>query len=134
MNDLWQAATGKPYSCTSPPPNDSRMKEFIHVFSRLIGFSGLSFTIQKVGHYHEIMGTNPSDVFASGITAGWTRASPLTFGTEDEMIKNGLRFGDMIGRPHDVFKLIFWNESQRQLLDGNHQFVLFCLDYGAGKS
>ena len=79
------------------------------------------------------MGTNPSDVFASGITAGWTRASPLTFGTEDEMIKNGLRFGDMIGRPHDVFKLIFWNESQRQLLDGNHQFVLFCLDYGAGK-
>ena len=79
------------------------------------------------------MGTNPSDVIASGITAGWTRASPLTFGTEDEMIKHGLRFGDMIGRPHDVFKLIFWNQGQRQMLDGKHQFVLFCLDYGAGK-
>ena len=91
----------------------------------------MSFTIQKVGHYHEIMGTNPSDVFASGITAGWTRASPLTIGSEGE--KSGLRFGDMMGRPHDVFKLIFWNKGQRHLLEGNHQFVLFCLDYGAGK-
>lgn len=72
-------------------------------------------------------------MFVTGITAGWTAASTLSFGGEDEIFKNGLRFGDMMGRPHDIFKLIFWNPGQRQLLDGRHQFVLFCHDYGAGK-
>ena len=133
MEDLWQAITGSPYSSATSQSNHSGLEEFKHLFSRLIGFSGESFIVQKVGHYHEIMGTNPSNVFASGITAGWTTASPLTFGSEDEMIKNGLRFGDMMGRPHDVFKIIFWNPNQRKLLDGNHRFVLFSHDYGAGK-
>ena len=133
MEDIWYEITGKPYSSASSQRHHTGYQEFKHVVSRLFGFSGMSFIVQKIGHYNEIMGTNPSDVFASGITAGWTSASPLTFGNEKEMMKNGLRFGDMMGRPHDVFKLIFWNPGQRRLLDGKHQFVLFCHDYGAGE-
>ena len=74
------------------------------------------------------MGTNPHEIFDEGITAGWTRASPLTFGTDD----SDIRFGDVVGRPSDVYRIIFWNPSQLHLLAGDHQFVIFCDDYGAG--
>ena len=66
---------------------------------------------------------------ATGMSAGWTKAAPLMFGNE----KSAIRFGDTMGRPHDVFRLIFWNPKQLELLEGKHQYVLFKSDYGAGK-
>ena len=71
---------------------------------------------------------HPHEMFDEGITAGWTRASPLVFGNEH----TNIRFGDVVGRPSDIYRLIFWNPEQRHLLTGNHRFVLFCQDYGAG--
>ena len=129
MQDLWTKITGQKY--TGPPPkhNASELKDFRHIFARLIGFSGLSFIVQNIGNYHELMGTNPHGIFDSGITAGWTQASPLTFGNE----KMDIRFGDVVGRPADVYRLIFWNPDQRDLLSGSYRFVIFCHDYGAGK-
>ena len=130
MQNLWKTVTGKEYTGPPKQQNASGMKNFQHLFARLIGLSGLSFIVQKIGNYHELMGTKPHDIFAEGITAGWTRAAPLTFGTE----KSDIRLGDVIGRPADIYRLIFWNPDQRYLLDGNHQFVIFIHDYGAGKS
>ena len=129
MHDLWKAITGKEYVGTPKQPNVSGMNDFKHIFARLIGFSGLSFIVQKIGNYHELMGTKTHEIFAEGITAGWTRASPLTFGNEQSEI----RFGDVVGRPADIYRLIFWNPGQRHLLEGKHRFVIFCHDYGAGK-
>ena len=129
MQDLWKAITGKEYKGPPKQPNASGMADLKHVFARLIGLSGFTFIVQKIGKYHELMGTKPHDIFDDGITAGWTRAAPLTFGNEETEI----RFGDVVGRPSDIYRLIFWNPAQRHLLEGKHRFVLFCHDYGAGK-
>ena len=129
MQELWKAVTGKEYTESPKQPNVSGMNDFKHLFARLIGFSGLSFIVQKIGNYHELMGTNPHDIFAEGLTAGWTRAAPLTFGTEN----SDIRLGDIIGRPADIYRLVFWNPDQRYLLERKHRFIIFCNDYGAGK-
>ena len=129
MQDLWKAITGKEYKGPPKQPNASGMADLKHVFARLVGLSGFTFIVQKIGKYHELMGTKPHDIFDDGITAGWTRAAPLTFGNE----KTEIRFGDVVGRPSDIYRLIFWNPAQRHLLEGKHRFVLFCHDYGAGK-
>ena len=128
MHNLWKAITGKEYNATTKQPNTSGMKDFQYIFARLIGFSGLSFIVQKIGNYHELMGTNSHDIFDDGITAGWTRASPLRFGNDE----SNIRFGDVVGRPSDIYRLIFWNPDQRDLLSGNYRFVIFCNDFGAG--
>ena len=128
LQDLWKEITGKEYTGPPKQSNLSGMKDFQYLFARLIGFSGLSFIVQKIGNYHELMGTDPHDIFDEGITAGWTRASPLSFGNE----QSDIRFGDVVGRPSDIYRLIFWNPGQRDLLTGNHRFVIFCHDYGAG--
>ena len=130
MQDMWNAITGKRYKGPGKQQNTSGMEQFKHLFARIIGFSGFSFIVQKIGNYHELMGTNPHEIFDQGITAGWTRASPLTFGND----KSDIRFGDIIGRPADIYRLIFWNPEQRQLLEGKHRFVIFCNDYGAGQN
>lgn len=129
MQELWKAIEGKEYIGPPKQKDLSGRKDFQHIFARLIGFSGLSFIVQNIGSYHELMGTNPHEMFDSGITAGWTKASPLAFGNEKEEV----RFGDAIGRPADIYRLIFWNPEQRDLLCGAYRFVIFCHDYGAGK-
>ena len=55
--------------------------------------------VQKLGPYHEIMGTDAKD-----LNAGWTRASPLKFSLPNTLPREG----DVFGRPHDVYKLIFY--------------------------
>ena len=129
MQNLWKAINGKEY--TGPPNqyNASGMNDLKYIFARLMGFSGLSFIVQKIGKYHELMGTKSHEIFDEGITAGWTRASPLCFGDE----KEDIRFGDVVGRPADVYRLIFWNPDQRHVLNGNYRFIIFCHDYGGGK-
>ena len=124
MQDLWKELTGSSVVGSKNQLPTSGKEDFKQLFSRLVGFSSLSFIVQKIGKYHEIMGTD-----ATGITAGWTQASPLTFGNN----QSPLRVGDMMGRPHDVYRLIFWNPKQMELLEGKHQFVLFNTDYGSGK-
>ena len=119
----------KKYIGSSNQSNASGMNDLKHVFARLVGFSGLTFIVQKIGKYHEIMGTKSHEIFDEGITAGWTRASSLCFGHE----KEDIRFGDVIGRPADIYRLIFWNPDQRHVLNGNYRFIIFCHDYGGGK-
>lgn len=129
MQNLWKAISGKEYIGPTNQSNASGMNDLKHVFGRLVGLSGLTFIVQKIGKYHELMGTKSHETFDEGITAGWTRASPLCFGSE----KEDIRFGDVIGRPADVYRLIFWNPDQRHILTGNLRFVIFCHDYGGGK-
>ena len=102
---------------------NSGILEFQHIFSRLVGLSALFMAVQKVDAYHNIMGTD-----AVGINAGWTKASKMKFGNENDLS----RFGDMVGRPNDIFKLIFFNPDQLGILALKHKCVVFLDDYGAG--
>jgi hypothetical protein len=122
MQDLMAALTQTSGGTTNPNPTG--FKEFKHVFSRVIGLSGLFMAVQKLDAYHNIMGTD-----ASGISAGWTRASPLKFGNDNDLS----RLGDVVGRPHDAYHLIFHSQDQIGLLSLKQQFVLFLNDYGSGK-
>ena len=102
----------------------TRNNEFKHLVSRLIGLSGLFMTVQKVDSYHNIMGTEAKEV-----NAGWTRASALKFGDEKDIS----RYGDVVGRRHDIYKLIFFNQDQIGLLALKNNFVILLDDFGAGK-
>ena len=118
----WKAITGKEYAAS--PKEKSGLKEFQNVFSHLIGFSGLNFTVQKIGNYHDLMGTNPHK-----LAAGWSRIGPSIFGKQI----SDHRFGNVIGRTAVVYRLIFWSPDQRDVLTGNHRFVIFSHDSNSGK-
>ena len=118
----WKAITGKEYAAS--PKDESEMKEFQNVFSRLIGFSGLNFTVQKIGNYHDLMGTNPHK-----LAAGWSRIGPSIFGKQI----SDHRFGNIVGRTAVVYRLIFWSPDQRDVLTGNHRFVIFSHDNSTGR-
>ena len=121
MKDLMSALTSN--NRNGQPQSHSGMLEFQHVFSRLVGLSSLFMAVQKIDSYHNIMGTD-----ATGISGGWTKASKMKFGNDRDVS----RLGDMIGRPHDIFKLIFFNQDQIGLLALKHKCVIFLDDYGAG--
>ena len=99
-------------------------QEFKHVFSRVLGLSGLFMAVQKVSSYHQIMGTD-----AKSVNAGWTQASALKFSNEQDRIREG----DVVGRPHDLYHLVFFNPDQIGLLALEHKCMVFLDDYGAGK-
>lgn len=122
MQNLWTELTSK--TGRTGTQNHTGFQDFKHVFSRVVGLSGLFMTIQKVDSYHHIMGTD-----ATGISAGWTRSSALKFGNENDL----KRYGDMIGRPHDIYQLIFFSQDQIGLLAMKHKCVVFLDDYGSGK-
>ena len=124
MQDLWKALTGKIHPEKETKQRGSEYQEFAHLFSRFVGLSGLGVAIRKIGAYYNMMGDD-----AKGVSAGWTPASPLKYGNE----KDVSRYGDMMGRPHDIYKLIFFNQSQLGLLSMDHRNVVFLDDYGAGK-
>ena len=104
--------------------NPVAFDSFKYLFSRIIGLSGSVMTIQKLSPHYEIMGTNAKD-----LNAGWTRASPLKFGPQNTVPREG----DVFGRPHDVYKLIFYSQDQIRLLLMTTKLVVFLNDYGAGK-
>ena len=83
-------------------------------------------TVQKLSPHHEIMGTDTKD-----LNAGWTRASPLKFSQNQDTVP---REGDVFGRPHDVYKLIFYTPDQIGLLTMSAKFAVFLNDYGSGKT
>ena len=103
--------------------NPVAFDSFKHLFSRLIGLSGSVMTIQKLSPHYEIMGGDAKD-----LNAGWTRASPLKFGLQNTVPREG----DVFGRPHDVYKLIFYSQDQIGLLSMSTKLVVFLNDYGAG--
>ena len=105
--------------------NHAAYGSFKHLFSRIIGLSGSLMTVQKLGPHHQIMGTDAKD-----LNAGWTRASPLKFGLENTVPREG----DVFGRPHDVYKLLFFSHDQIGLLSMATKFVVFLNDYGSGKN
>ena len=118
----WKAITGKEYAASSK--EKSGMKEFQNVFSQLIGFSGLNFTVQKVGNYHELIGTN-----LHKLAAGWSRIGPSILGKQI----SDHRLGNVIGRTAVVYRLVFWSPDQPDVLTGNHRFVIFSHDNNSGK-
>ena len=101
----------------------SAQLDFKHAFSRLVGLSGLFMAVQKISAYHNIMGTD-----ATGVNACWTKASKLKFGNDSDVS----RLGDVVGRPSDIFNLIFFNQDQIGLLALKHTCVVFLDDYSAG--
>jgi len=124
MNDLLSSLTkGTIGSFSHTHRNSIAFDNFKHVFSRMIGLSGALMTVQKLGPYYEIMGTDSNE-----LNAGWTHASALKFGVDNNL----LREGDIFGRPHDIYKLIFYSPDQIGLLSMSAKFVVFLNDYGSG--
>ena len=123
MDDLMDLLTSTA-STNNDTEHTTGHQDFKHAFSRLLGLSGLLLAIQKVSAYHNIMGTE-----AKSINAGWTQASALKFARD----QNDVRVGDIVGRPHDIYKLVFFNPDQIGLLALEHKSVVFLDDYGAGK-
>ena len=110
---------------TFSTPNPIAFESFKQVYSRIVGLSGSLMAVQKLSPHHEIMGTDAKD-----LNAGWTRASPLKYGPQDSVPREG----DVFGRPHDVYKLIFFTPDQIGLLNMSSKFVVFLNDYGSGKT
>ena len=125
MKDLWMEISGIVYPDTVMMKSHSGKDDFRHVFSRLIGFSSMTFKIQKIGAHQQIMGT-----YAPKIVGGWTKALKLTYGKKNEPI----RYGDVMGRQHDAYQLIFWNPKQLELLEGKYKLVIFFNDFGSGEN
>ena len=98
-------------------------EDFLNLFEAMVGFSHVS-TKQKVvsNAWAQIQGTN----HASYLSAGWTEAT--TDLTEDE-----LRAENVLDRPHDCYKFIYFYGGQIALLYNRPKFVLFTTDYGGGK-
>ena len=126
---LWKAITGKEYIGPTKQSGDSNINDSENGFARLIGLSGYNFIVQKVGKYHDLVNTNLHKNLNGGIDSGWSRVSPLPFFKKISK----LRFGNDFGRPAVVYRLIFWNPDQRDVLTGNQRFVIFCYDNGTGK-
>ena len=117
--------TNQAQTSTTPSTNPIAFENFKQVFTRIVGLSGSLMTVQKLSPHHEIMGTDAKD-----LNAGWTRASPLKFSSQDSVPRDG----DVFGRPHDVYKLIFFTPDQIGLLNMSSKFVVFFNDYGSGKT
>ena len=126
---LWKAITGKEYTGPQKQSIVSGMNTFKNDFAHHIGLSGLSFVVQKIGNYHDFMKTNTDKKQNWGITGGRSRASRLTI---DKKILD-TRFRISVGRSAVVYRLIFWNPDQRDVLTGNHHFVIFSCDDNAGE-
>ena len=126
---LWKAITGKEYCGAPKQQNVFGMIESKHDFAHRIGLSGLSFIVQKVGNYHDLMGISQLKNLNERISEGRYRLSRLAFGNK----VSDAKFGYAVGRHAVVYRLIFWNPDQRDVLTGNHRFVIFCRDYHAGK-
>ena len=117
--------TGQVQTSTLPTRNSIAFESLKQVFSRIVGLSGSLMAVQKLSPHHEIMGTDAKD-----LNAGWTRASPLKFSPQVSVPREG----DVFGRPHDVYKLIFFTPDQIGLLNMSSKFVVFFNDYGSGKT
>ena len=107
---LWKAITGREYIGPQIQSSGSRSKSGNYDFSRHLGLSGHSFIVQKMGNYHELL-------------------SSLNFDetTIDLNLENAIR------KSANAYRLIFWNSDQRDMLTGNHRFVIFHQNYDAGK-
>ena len=107
---LWKAITGKEYIGAQIQSSGPTSKSGNCDFSRHLGLSGLSFIVQKMGNYHELL-------------------SSLNFDetTIDVSLENAIR------KSANAYRLIFWNSDQRDMLTGNHRFVIFHQDYDTGK-
>ena len=108
--------TNQAQTSTFSTPNPIAFESFKQVFSRIVGLSGSLMAVQKLSPHHEIMGTDAKD-----LNSGWTRASPLKFSPQDSVPREG----DVFGRPHDVYKLIFFTPDQIGLPNMSSKFVVF---------
>ena len=126
---LWKAITGKEYSGPQNKSSISGLNAFKNDFAHHIGLSGLSFTVQKIGNYHDFIRTDTNKKLNWGITGGQSRASGVTF---DIKIPDA-KFGISVGRSAVVYRMIFWNPDQRDVFTGNHRFVIFSCNDNTGE-
>ena len=101
-------------------------EDFLILFNRLVNLSCIHTKVQKVGipnSWAQIQGDNPRY-----ISSGYTSTPKGSKSVE-------LDFEEVLCRPHDAFKCLFFNQDQYKLLTTNDLFrVVFLCDYGAGKA
>ena len=107
---LWKAITGREYIGPQIRSNGSRSNSGNYDFSHHLGLSGHSFIVQKMGNYHELLSSLNFDEM-----------------TIDVNLENAIR------KSANAYRLVFWNSDQRDMLTGNHRFVIFHQNYDAGK-
>ena len=100
---------------------DQFYSEFLHLFNRLVNLTAISRLKSVFTAWKEVQGENRNNIVA-GITPP-RNSNASTF-----------RFQDIIKRPMDVWKLLYFNPEQMFLLStkGLNRVVLFA-DYGCGR-
>ena len=98
-------------------------QDFLNVFEAMVGFSHISLKQNIVSNvWKQIQGQQTT----ISLSAGWTKA-------DKELTAEDLRFENVVDLPHDIFKLIYFNQDQLVVLLNHLQFVIFASDYSAGK-
>ena len=98
-------------------------KQFICLFNRIINFSSLRKQKIVDKSWEQVYG----EYFRSrgAIGGGWTPA--------DTRFCTKLRFENVINRPHDIYKILYFNPDQLALLTTKELLhVVFFSDFGSG--
>ena len=99
-------------------------KEFLNIFNRIVNLSAMAKQQVVSNAWKQIVGETIQ--YDAPITAGWTKTSDLP--------ATQLNIGDAIARPHDAYKILYFNADQYSLLQTNKLLrVLFFCDFGSGK-
>ena len=119
----WWNATQIRWPIETKAATDQRYQQFLQVFNRMVNLSLIGKRKCITTAWEQIQGTTvPHGISAAGTSAG-------------EQIKvEDMVFEDTIHRPHDSFKILFYNPDQRAILSANAFFrIIFCSDYGSGE-
>ena len=96
-------------------------EDFLNLFNRLVNLTAISRQKATFNAWKEVQGENRQNIIA-GITPSLDQTD------------SSLRFQDVINRPMDISKLLYFNPEQMFLLSAKelNRVVLFA-DYGCGK-
>ena len=99
-------------------------QDFLTMFEATLGFSHISVKQNLTSFaWNQIEGKN-KDIL--DISAGWTKA-------DTDLLLEDIVFQNVINRPHDIYKSIYWNKEQLVVLLNHCPYVIFAADYSAGK-
>ena len=102
---------------------DQGFEDMLKIFNRLVNLSNIGIQPANMPQAWQKI-TGKDDNY---ITAGYT-ATPQGSKSEE------LNFDEVLNRPHDAFKILYFNRDQYQLLTTKDLFrLIFLCDYGAGK-
>ena len=99
-------------------------QDFLTLFEATLGFSHISVKKSLTSFaWNQIQGTG-KDIL--DLSAGWTKA-------DTDLLPEDIVFQNVIERPHDFYKSIYWNKEQLVVLLNHCPYVIFAADYSAGK-